>query len=165
MDRETSVHMGAISINPLAMYFTCKSHPWDHYIEGGHILHRSYMCSVELLSQLTLACRLSSLWDMGALKDLEFFTESKSGPLTLDFCRHSKDGVSTVEKSRLSRHCRRQGVNNSCSVQSKVNNNKFYMHNSYHCLTNILWTSHNTAILHISKNFIIKRIWKSSVQW
>ncbi len=31
------------------------------------------------------------------------------------FCRHSRDGLSTVENSRLSRHCRRQSVDNSSS--------------------------------------------------
>ena len=33
------------------------------------------------------------------------------------FCRHSSDGMSTVENSWLSWHCRRQGVDNSSSFK------------------------------------------------
>ena len=66
---------------------------------------------LELLSQLPLACRLSSLWgrDSRNCRDRRVILNL----LNTVFCRQSRNGMSTVENSRLSRHCRRQSVDNS----------------------------------------------------
>ena len=79
---------------------------------------RAESCSLELLSQLSLVCRLSDLLGRDSRDCHDRGTILSPQTLTV-FCRHSNDGMSTVEKSRLSRHCRRQSVDNSSIVHTE----------------------------------------------
>ena len=60
---------------------------------------------VVLLSQMALACRLSD----------PLCRDSRNQGV-LQYCRHSRDGLSTVANWRLSQQCRQQGVDNSTTL-------------------------------------------------
>ena len=59
------------------------------------------------------------------------------------FCRHSNDGVSTVENSWLSRHCRRQSVDNSSIF--------YRLDETWPCCASALGSTRWTSTISVSK--------------